>query len=161
MVQDSNSKKKLSSFIKNKKCDSVGIAPLRSDGNLHGNPQTKASLINQQFSSVFTTEDTSDIPDLGGSTTLTTHGIRVTEKGVLKLLQGLNPNKATGSDEISTKFLKEMAHPVTPALTKITYHRPRSDARGLELSQCLSNIQDGRQKQAFKLTSCALDFCLL
>ena len=55
MVQEDSNSKKLFSFIKSKKCDSAGIAPLRSDGNLHGDPQTKASLLNQQFSSVFTT----------------------------------------------------------------------------------------------------------
>jgi hypothetical protein len=30
-----------------------------------------------------------------------------------------NQHKATGPDEISTKFMKEMAAPVTPALTFI------------------------------------------
>ena len=39
--------------------------------------------------------------------------------GAYKLLHGLNQHKATGPDEISTKFLKEMAAPVTPALTFI------------------------------------------
>jgi hypothetical protein len=33
--------------------------------------------------------------------------ITVTQNGVYKLLHGLNQHKATGPDEISTKFLKE------------------------------------------------------
>ena len=37
----------------------------------------------------------------------------------MKLLQGLKPHKATGPDEISSRFLKEMASPITPALTLI------------------------------------------
>ena len=45
-----------------KKCDSADSVPLRSDGNLHGDPPTKASFLNQQFSSVFTTEGMSNIP---------------------------------------------------------------------------------------------------
>lgn len=35
------------------------------------------------------------------------------------VLKGLNPNKATCPDKISTKFLKNMANPVKPALTRI------------------------------------------
>ena len=34
--------------------------------------------------------------------------IRITEGGVLKLLQGLNISKARGPDEISPKILKEL-----------------------------------------------------
>lgn len=34
-------------------------------------------------------------------------------------MHGLNPNKAIGPDGISTWFLKEMAHSVTPSLSKI------------------------------------------
>ena len=37
----------------------------------------------------------------------------------MKLLQGLKPHKAIGPDEISSQFLKEMASPITPALTLI------------------------------------------
>ena len=69
--------------------------------------------------SVFIMEATSDIPYLGTSTIPTAPDFSVTEKGILKLLQGLNPNKAAGFDEISTKFKKKMIHPVTPALTRI------------------------------------------
>jgi hypothetical protein len=49
MVQEDCKSKNLYSLIKSKKFDSVGIAPLRLDGNLHGDPQTKASLLNDQF----------------------------------------------------------------------------------------------------------------
>lgn len=105
--------------IRNQKCNSVGIAPLRFNGNLHGDPQTKAFILNQQFSSLFTTEDTSNIPSLGSSTISSAPNIKVTDTCVLKLLQGLNSNKATGPDGISTRFLKEVVHSVTPSLTNI------------------------------------------
>ena len=59
------------------------------------------------------------IPDLGTSDVPTAPDIKVEQKGVLKLLRGLNPHKATGPDELSTRFLKEMAVPITPALTTI------------------------------------------
>jgi hypothetical protein len=60
----------------------------------------------------------------GGYTCVTsqyneTPQITITQNGVYKLLHGLKQHKATGPDEISTKFLKEMVAPVTPALTFI------------------------------------------
>jgi hypothetical protein len=39
--------------------------------------------------------------------------------GVLKLLLNLNPHKDTGPDQLSTRFLKEMATSITPSLTLI------------------------------------------
>ncbi|XP_062578982.1 uncharacterized protein LOC134240892 [Saccostrea cucullata] len=93
MVQEDSNSKKLYSFIKSKKCDSAGIAPLLSDGNLHGDPETIASLLNQQFSSVFTTEDTSDIPPLGTSSTPSAPDIRITEAHPLTKVKHLRTGK--------------------------------------------------------------------
>ena len=42
--------KKFWSFIKGKKQESSGVAPLRqTDGTLHSNPHTKADILNGQF----------------------------------------------------------------------------------------------------------------
>jgi len=71
---------------------------------------TKAEILNDQFSSVFTKEDYSPLPDLGKSPFQDAPQIQVTSNGVLKLMQGLNPHKATGPDSISSQFLREMAH---------------------------------------------------
>ena len=111
--------KKLYTFIKSKKCDSSGVAPLKKDGITHVEAQAKAEILNEQFSSVFTQENNSPLPDLGDSPYPDSPSITVTVKGVLKLLQGLNPHKATGPDNISSRFLREMAHPLAPALTLI------------------------------------------
>ena len=119
MVSQDSGNKKFFTFIKNKKCENSGIAPLKENGNLHGDPKTKAKLLNSQFSSVFSTDNTSNIPNLGTSQYNEAPQITVTQNGVYKLLHGLSQHKATGPDEISTKFLKEMAAPVTPALTLI------------------------------------------
>ena len=119
MITGDSTCKKLYSFIKGKKCDSSGIVPLKEDGVLHFDPKRKAELLNKQFSSVFTTEGDSDIPDMGQSNTPDAPDITVKEKGIHKLLKGLNPHKATGRDEMSTKLLKEMASPLSSALTLI------------------------------------------
>ena len=82
-------------------------------------PDGKTEVLNSQFSSVFTKEDDAPLPDLGISSTPDAPNIQVGGNGVMKLLQGLKPHKATGPDEISSRFLKEMASPITPALPLI------------------------------------------
>jgi hypothetical protein len=75
--------------------------------------------LNEQFSSVFTKENTSTIPNLGTSKTPDAPNIIAGKEGVLKLLLNLNPHKATGPDQLSTRFLREMATSITPSLTLI------------------------------------------
>ena len=45
--------------------------------------------------------------------------IRVTHKGVSRLLSNLHPNKAAGPDKLPSRFLKQFAHDLTPMLTLI------------------------------------------
>ena len=57
---------------------------------VHSESQVKASILNDQFSSVFTKEDvTSTIPSLGHSMHPDLARITVSEEGVQKLLGGL------------------------------------------------------------------------
>lgn len=58
--------KKFWSFIKSIKQEVSGVAPIRNTGGfLPSDPQAKANILNDQFKSVFTTEDTSHAPDKG------------------------------------------------------------------------------------------------
>ena len=49
---DKCNKKKLFSLIKDKRCDSSGISPLKKDGIQRDDPRDKADILNEQFSSV-------------------------------------------------------------------------------------------------------------
>ena len=55
-----SSPKCLWSFIKSKRCDSTGVAPLSKGGNSHSGSLEKANILNNQFTSVFTEEDTTN-----------------------------------------------------------------------------------------------------
>ena len=59
--------KKLYSFIKSKKCDASGVAPLSSNGINHSDSVKKSNILNDQFTSVFTVEDTTSIPQLSST----------------------------------------------------------------------------------------------
>ena len=45
--------------------------------------------------------------------------IKVSEKGILKLLKDLNPHKATGPDELKTLVLRELREVIAPMLVVI------------------------------------------
>ena len=74
----------------------------RADGVL-ASEKGKANILNKQYSSVFTKEDTSNIPPKGPSVTHTLPATVVTEKGVVKLLQDLDPHKASRPNNISLR----------------------------------------------------------
>ncbi|XP_072051490.1 uncharacterized protein [Amphiura filiformis] len=77
----------------------------------------KANLLNRQFASVFTKDDTSTLPDLGPSTHPPMNGIQITNQGIVKLLKNLNPYKASGPDGVPARHLKETAEEIAPAIS--------------------------------------------
>ena len=90
-----------------------------SEGFIQSDSRKKADILNNQFQSVFTEEDMSNMPDKGESPFKEMKEIKISEKGVLKLLLDIKPNKATGPDEIPAAMLKTAAEELTPILTKL------------------------------------------
>ena len=105
--------KKFWSFMKIRQ-EEVGIPDLKVKNKIVSDSKQKAEAFNHQFVSVFTAEEKSEIPDLGASQFPDMPHIEVTETGVLKLLQNLDPNEAPGPDKIPPWFLKMAA----PALAQ-------------------------------------------
>lgn len=112
--------KKFWSYIKSKRQDSAGVAPLKNkDGYLHSTNIQKAEILNEQFRTAFTAEDLSHIPSKGDSPFPAMDEIRVGEEGVRKLLCSLKIDKATGPDTIPAFILKSAADELAPVLTKL------------------------------------------
>lgn len=112
--------KKFWSYVKSRKQDSSQIVTLKSkDGFLHSDTTNKASILNQQFQSVYTKEDLQNLPDLGTSPFPPMDNITVNERGIFKLLKGLRPFKATGPDEVPAFILKSAADTIAPYLTRV------------------------------------------
>ena len=79
-----------------------------------------ASLLNDKFQSIFTTETPVQSGLLNRSSSYPEMAdIEITESGVLKLLQRLKIHKASGPEQIRPRVLKEMADLVAHMLTTI------------------------------------------
>ena len=96
------------------KNDNIGLAPLKLGADLVTYLHQKA----EEFSSVFTHEDTEAIPWLGPAKKKMPN-IKVTEAGVRKLLLKIKPHKAAGPDRIPNGVLKELADELAPIITAL------------------------------------------
>ena len=92
------------------------MASLKKDGKV----QNQANIMGNQFSSVYTKEDTTDLPDLGSSNTQSAPPINVDAKGIQKLLKDLKPHKNTGPDSIPVRHLKSAADELAPGLAHLS-----------------------------------------
>ena len=114
----SNCMKRFWTYIKNRKTDFNGIAPLKVNGKLFTEPKARAEVLNDQFQSVFTRETPPNLtPPRQQSPTMP--DIEISVEGVLKLLKNLKPNKASGPDNIGPRVLKELADIIADPLTRI------------------------------------------
>ena len=91
----------------------------RDQGRLFSGAKDKADILNRQYQSVFTNEDTSSVPTLKGHPYPSMPSIYITVEGVASLLRKLNINKATGPDMLPARVLKLFAEELAPALTVI------------------------------------------
>ncbi len=108
------------SYVKKLQVDSVGIQQLRDKNGINqSDGLEKAKVLNDQFQSVFTSEDLSAIPSMDSPQYPTMAPIQVERKGVEKLLKNLNASKAAGPDCIPSRVLKELASEISPYLTDI------------------------------------------
>ena len=100
-------------YVKSKRQDTIGVAPLKSKGNLFLDSKSKATILNDQFKSVFTPtqELDSDIPPLEGPNYPSIPPLIISSKGVEKLL--------SGPDNISCRILRELSAELAPVLSGI------------------------------------------
>ncbi|XP_072017493.1 uncharacterized protein [Amphiura filiformis] len=100
--------------------NSSGIAALRQQGQLVSDALSKCEILNTYFKSVFTTEDTTKIPETQSTPAFPVMAdFKITSAGVEKLLNGLNASKAAGPDGLPRRILKILAPQIAPALTFI------------------------------------------
>jgi hypothetical protein len=129
--------KKLFSLLKHSKQNSTGIDTLKHNNKFHTEDTDKAVVLNNQFQSVFTSKSplslkslanmkVQDMADTGKEITGKPYSphkpmpdIEISVNGVEKLLNNLNPHKASGPDEIKPIVLKTLSKELSPIITKL------------------------------------------
>ena len=105
------------SYIKSQRQDTQGVSPLRKRGQLHSDAPTKANILSEQFKSVFTKDDPhTSTKQLPGAGFPHIPPLAVEQHGIEKLLRALNPNKASGPDQIPAR-MQALSAEISPAIT--------------------------------------------
>jgi len=99
--------------------DQVSINTLQVDGKPYSDSFSKADILNNYFSSVFTKDNELSPPNISSEPVPPITQITVEVDGVYNLLTNLDPHKAAGPDGIPSKLLKETASQIAPLLTFI------------------------------------------
>ncbi|XP_072030752.1 uncharacterized protein [Amphiura filiformis] len=110
------SPKRFWSFIRSQRKDAVSIPTLISDGETCVSDLSKAEALNKQFSSVFTDENLSAIPNKGHSAFSSIQDLDIELQAVIKQLTQININKAGGPDSIPARMLHDYATELAPML---------------------------------------------
>ena len=117
---ETNNSKPFWNYLKALNLTSFGITSLtKKTGKVVFTPEEKASILNEQFQSVFTDENADRMPDLRTTTTATLPPLVVSNAGVHSLLSRLDSNKAPGPDGIQARVLRQCANSISPALCRL------------------------------------------
>ena len=81
---DNNNSKPFWRYVKAKRQDNVGVAPLKVKGTLHSESKNKAQILVDQFRSVFTKVGNKVLPKLPKQFKYDLHGLTITVPGVEK-----------------------------------------------------------------------------
>ena len=100
-------------------------------GNNVTDDRSKADILNNFFSSVFTKE-TGELPPFDVQVDNDICDVIINVQKVRELLKSVNTSKSTGPDEIHPRFLKELANHLAYPIT-ILFNNSLSD---LEICQC-------------------------
>jgi hypothetical protein len=111
--------KRFFQYVNSLKKEGTSLPPLQVNGNTVSNSKHKATVFNNFFSSVFTIEPESELPNMGPSPYPAMDDPIISEAGILKLLLAIQPNKAHGPDQIPARVMKENAVELAPILALI------------------------------------------
>ena len=104
-------------YIKSQRQENFGVATLKRGGIIYNDPKDRAEILNDQFRSVFTKDTGEPAPQPSGDDYPSIKSCVISEEGVLKLLQELDPSKASGPDDIPCRLLKALAVELAPVYT--------------------------------------------
>jgi hypothetical protein len=112
---DKNNSKPFWKYVKLRKQDNIGVAPLKYKGQQINDSKHKAKLLLDQFASVFTKGRTPTMSNTTIKVSNSMNHIKIREDEVKK--ENINTLKATGPDNIPNRVLKQKPQDLTTYLT--------------------------------------------
>jgi hypothetical protein len=117
---DDKNGKKFSMYVKSKTKARTGIGPLKmADGSVTADSKQMAVSLNSYFTSVFSKEDTTNLPTKERETEAELEHISFERAEILKVLKNLKQGAAPGPDGISPKMLKELRFELVNSLCNL------------------------------------------
>ena len=101
--------KKFWRYIKSMRKEQISINALLSNGETYTDSAVKANILYNQFVSIFTKDDHSPLPIMGGNSISNIEQLLIDVNGVYNLLVNINPHEATRPDGIPSRLLKQTA----------------------------------------------------
>ena len=89
---------------------------IKDDGSLTQDDSEKAEVLNNFFSSVFTEEDKSDVPDFVTNQEDFISELNVSREEIIKKLKSLKPDKSPGPDGLHPRVLRELSEEIADPL---------------------------------------------
>ena len=116
MITEDGDFKKMWKFLTSKRCDAAGVGLLKKAGLVYSDPRAIANILNEQFCSDFTQEETICMPTLCEGSYRDMPEINVTTKGVNKQscwprLHSLSPPLNTGTPPVPTTLFNKSIQP--------------------------------------------------
>ena len=113
-------------YVASKTTKKEGVSDLiKSDGTLTKDDYEKCETINNFFSTVFTVEDTKDLPDFKTNVKQTISTVNTTTNDFINILNKLDVSKSPGPDNLHPKLLKETSSQIALPL-KIIFEKTLS-----------------------------------
>lgn len=117
------------SYVSSRSKPKEGVSNLtKSDGSLTNTDREKAEILNSFFSSVFTKEDTTNVPSFPLRTDATLTDIVISEETIRKELNKLNVSKSCGPDGIHPRLLRELSNELALPL-KILFEKTMAEGK--------------------------------
>ena len=108
--------KRFWTYIRSKRQDNVGVAPLEINDDGVSDSREKANLLSNYFKSVFTKEDLQNMTPEATTAYADIPPIHFSTAGITNLLQKVDCKKANRPHEIPCYILKEAAAELAPFL---------------------------------------------
>ena len=107
-------------YVLSRKQDKIGIISLlKKLGSLFSESKEKAQILVEQFRSVFTIEDSSDMPHMEKQYRHKLPDLTIKTEGVENFLKNIVTSKACGPDNIPNIILKNCAAQLAPGLRTV------------------------------------------